>query len=408
MSDATTRHSVGPLDGLRVVERAAGVSGPYCAKLLGDLGAEVVKIEPPGAGDPARRMPPFCRDAPGPDSGLLFNFLNTNKLGVTLDLSTPLGARVLSRLLAAADVFLFGGNTREIDHDGVRYEVLRRTHPHLVGVYLTPFGLSGPKRDWRGSELVGFHASGLGYVTPGETDLPKHLPPIKAGGHQALMTAGMTAAVATMHALFTREATGTGQRVDVSEVEPLASFQFMELARWTYACDPGKRGLKEFGQRIRCRDGEFNIMFMQDHMWKAWAELMGSPDWAARPEFATHVGRTEHQRELTGYIERWAADRTKDEISRLGQSRRVPVFPVNSIAEAVDSAQVQSRNFLRELPLACGAMARGPGAPYRFSRTPWGLRRPAPRLGEHNAEILCHRLGLSPDELTAAFAAGHV
>lgn len=398
----------GPLDGLTIVERAEGVSGPYCGKLLADLGAEVVKIEPPGRGDRARRMAPFAHDEPGPDSGLLFNVLNTNKLGVTLDLTTPLGAELLARLLATADVFLFGGERTAIDAEGVRYETLARIAPRLVGVYVTPFGLSGPRRDWRGSELVAFHASGLGYATPGEKDLPKHLPPLKAGGHQASMTAGLTAAAATMHALFARETTGAGQQVDVSEVEPLASFQFMELARWTYAGDPGKRGLKDFGQRIRCKDGEFNVMFMQDHMWTAWVDVMGNPAWAQRPEYATNAGRIEHQREIAAGIEGWAAAHTKEEIYRLGQGRRVPLFPLNSVADAVESAQVRSRDFLREIPLACGATAVAPTAPFRFSRTPWTLRRPAPRLGEHNRAIFCDRLRVPPERLVAAYAAGEI
>jgi crotonobetainyl-CoA:carnitine CoA-transferase CaiB-like acyl-CoA transferase len=398
----------GALEGLKVVERADGVSGPYCGKLLADLGAEVVKIETPGTGDRARRMAPFFHDEPGADSGLLFNALNTNKLGVSLDLTTPVGSRLLTRLLEGADVFLFGGETREIEAQGIRYEALSQAKPRLVGVYITPFGLTGPKRGWRGSELVSFQGSGLGFATPGEKDIPKHCPPLKAGGHQALMTAGLTAAAAVMHALFALEATGAGQRVDVSEVEPLASFQFMELARWTYAGDPGKRGVRDFGQRIRCKDGEFNIMFMQDHMWQAWVDVMGNPDWACRAEFDTQAGRTEHQREIAVGIAAWAAERTKEEIYRLGQGRRVPVFPLNSIGDAVESAQVQSRGFLRELPLACGVTVTGPTAPYRFSATPWTIRRAAPRLGEHNREILCGRLGLPPDELVAAYAAGHV
>jgi CoA:oxalate CoA-transferase len=247
----------------------------------------------------------------------------------------------------------------------------------------------------------------LGFATPGEKDIPKHLPPLKAGGHQALMTAGLTAAAAAMHAIFAREATGTGQRVDVSEVEPLASFQFMELARWTYAGDPGKRGVRDFGQRIRCKDGEFNIMFMQDHMWRAWVDAMGNPDWACRAAFDTQAGRTENQREIAAGMGAWAAERTKEEIYRLGQSRRVPVFPLNSVADAVDSAQVQSRRFLQALPLACGATAMGPTAPYRFSQTPWTVRRAAPHLGEHNRLIFCERLGLSPDVLVAACVAGN-
>jgi CoA:oxalate CoA-transferase len=404
----TRTSEAGPLDGLTVVERADGVAGPYCGKLLADLGAEVVKIEAPGTGDRTRRTPPFFHDEPSPDSSLLFNFLNTNKLGVSLDLTVPLGRQLLARLLRTADVLLAGGEVREIERQGLEYEALKAAQPRLVGVYITPFGLSGPKRNWRGSELVSFHASGLGFGTPGEKDLPKHLPPLKAGGHQASMTAGLTAAAAAMHAVFAVEAMGAGQQVDVSEVEPLASFQFMELARWTYASEPGARGVRDFGQRIRCKDGEFNIMFMQDHMWKAWRDVMRDPEWARRPEFATHVGRTEHQREISAGIEAWAANHTKEDIYRRGQARRVPVFPLNSVAEAVESAQVQSRDFLRDIPLACGATVRAPSAAYRLSRTPWRIRRAAPRLGEHNRAIFCERLGLPPDMLVGAYAAGHM
>jgi crotonobetainyl-CoA:carnitine CoA-transferase CaiB-like acyl-CoA transferase len=398
----------GPLQGLSVVERAEGVSAPYCGKLLADLGADVVKIETPGAGDRARRMGPFAHDDPGPDGSLLFNFLNLNKLGVTLDLTAGLGKELLARLLASADVFLFGGDARAIEAEGLAYASLRQAHPRLVGVYVTPFGLSGPYAERRSSELVSFQMSGLGFLTPGEKDLPRHLPPLKAGGHQAQMTAGMTAAAATMHAMFAREATGEGLLVDVSELEPLTSFQFMDVARSVYAGEPGTRGLRDFGQAVRCKDGAFNVFFMTEPQWQAFVEVMGNPEWARRPELQSRAGRTERQRELTALIEEWSSTRTKEEIYRLGQGRRVPLFPLNSVADAVDSAQVKSRGFVQELPLAGGSVAPGPTAPYRFSATPWAIRRAAPRLGQHNDEIFCGRLGLPAGDLLKARDAGIV
>ncbi|MBI2887928.1 MAG: CoA transferase [Chloroflexi bacterium] len=398
----------GPLLGLRVIERATGVSVPYCGKLLADLGAEVIKIEQPGTGDPARRVGPFYHDQPGPDSSLLFNYLNTNKLGVTLDVATQLGAELLGRLLQDADVLLFGGELREMEAQGLGYARLRERYPRLVGVYVTPFGLTGPYRDRWGGELVSAHMSALGYLTPGDKDLPQDMPPLKPGGRQALFVAGQTAATATLHGLFAREAAGQGQCVDVSELEPLTSFQFMNMARWVYAGDPGARSNREFGRMLKCKDGAFAMLVGQDHMWAALVDMLGHPDWADNPDYQTRAGRSLRQQETWRHIEEWAAGYTKEEIYRMGQARRIPVFPENTIAEAVDSAQVRSRGFLQEIPLACGGAAPGPSAPYQFAETPWSIRRPAPRLGQHNQEVFCGRLGLPQAELAAAFEAGVV
>jgi crotonobetainyl-CoA:carnitine CoA-transferase CaiB-like acyl-CoA transferase len=238
----------GALQDLTIVECAEEVPGPYCGKLLADLGAEVIKIEPPAHGDAARRMGPFYNDDPSPDNSLLFGYLNTNKFGVTLDVSTTLGKELVHRLLETADVFLFGGEVDVMGSLGLGYETLRRLNPLLVSVYITPFGLSGPYAGRRGGELVSFHMSALGLMTPGGKEIPKGLSPLKVGGHQALMIAGLTAATATLHALFAREASREGQQVDVSELEPLASFQFMDMARWVYAGVPGIRGTRDVGR----------------------------------------------------------------------------------------------------------------------------------------------------------------
>jgi crotonobetainyl-CoA:carnitine CoA-transferase CaiB-like acyl-CoA transferase len=149
-----------------------------------------------------------------------------------------------------------------------------------------------------------------------------------------------------------------------------------------------------------------SLLFGQDHRWHAWVEVMGKPAWAMNPAYQTRVGRTQHQEALWAGIEAWAAEHTKEDIYRAGQSRRVPVFPYNTVAEAVMSAQVQSRNFVKEIPLASRIPVEAPSAPYQFSRTPWRLRRAAPRLGQHNHEIFCGRLGLAPEELVAAYEAG--
>ena len=156
----------GALEGLKVVELAEGIAGPYAGKLLADLGAEVIKVERPGTGDPLRLKPPFYHDEVSPDTGLLFNFLNTSKLGVTLDAGVEAGRALLLRLLEGADVLLVSGVPAEIERRGLGYESLRTALPDLVCAYVTPFGLDGPYRDRKAGELVAFQMSGLGFPTP--------------------------------------------------------------------------------------------------------------------------------------------------------------------------------------------------------------------------------------------------
>jgi crotonobetainyl-CoA:carnitine CoA-transferase CaiB-like acyl-CoA transferase len=399
----------GALDGLKVIELAEGITGPYCGKLVADLGAEVVKVERAGRGDPSRRIAPFYHDEPSLDSGLLFNFLNANKVGLSFDTDGSAGRKVLHGLLDDADVLLVSGRPSEIEARDLHYGVVSEKHPKLICTYVTPFGLDGARRDWKAGELVAFEMSGLGPVTPGERRGRPDLPPVKAAGSQALMAAGMTAAVATMHALFSREVSGQGQMVDVSETQPLASHQFMNVARWLYHGDPGRQGYSEGSGRIWCKDGAvFMLLFTgQEQQWKAFLELMGNPEWSKAPQFQTRAAAMSgHAAEFWAHVHEWAGQFTKEELYRNAQKLRVPLFPENSIAEAVESDQVRSRGFIQEIPLANGAIARGPIAPYAFSETPARIRRPAPTLGRDNHDVLCEHLGLSEAELANLCGAG--
>ena len=393
------------LQGLRIVELAEGISGPYCGKLLADLGAEVTKIEQPRIGDFCRGVGPFAGDQPSAESGLLFNFLNTNKRGISLDPSFSFGRELLLALIERADVFVYGGPPAGIDTLGLDVATLTAANRLLVVTFVTPFGLDGPYRDRTASELVSLHMSGLGILMADQVRMP---PPHKAGGNQAQLVAGLTAAIATMEALFAREANGEAQVVDVSHLEPIASFQFMNVARWVYMGDPGQRGFTEGSRKIFCRDGAVLMAIGQDHQWRAFQELMGRPDWAKAPEFETQAGRRQNAGELWAQVQGWAADLEKAELCRLVQSRHIPAFPENSIAEAVDSEQIRQRGFIQELPLASGGTAAAPIAPYVFSETPVRCGRPAPRLGQHNREVFCGELGLSNEELGRAFEAGVV
>jgi crotonobetainyl-CoA:carnitine CoA-transferase CaiB-like acyl-CoA transferase len=192
----------------------------------------------------------------------------------------------------------------------------------------------------------------------------------------------------------------------VSEVEPLASFQFLNVARWTYVGDPGARGYGEGSRRVWCRDGAiaFLLFFGQTHQWDAFREVIGNPPWADAPS----IRELPDPDAFWGRLNEWAGEHDKEEVYRAMQQRRVPLFPENSVAEAVDSDQVRSRGFIQPMPIASGGTARAPGAPHQMTATPARPRGPAPTLGRDNDAVYRGRLGLTEAELREAHAAGIV
>src|ERR1700691_5056896 len=190
------------------------VSGPMCGKLFADMGAEVIKLERPGAGDEARRHPPYPDDIPHPEKRGLFLYLNTSKKGVTLDPATPSGAAIFRKLIASADVLIENHAPGFMASIGLGYETLRTINPRLIVTSVTPFGQSGPYRDWKGTDLIEFAMSLTGYNTPTMVDDPEKENPLRAPGHAADMMGAATAAAATMMAIFQRDLTGEGQWID--------------------------------------------------------------------------------------------------------------------------------------------------------------------------------------------------
>jgi crotonobetainyl-CoA:carnitine CoA-transferase CaiB-like acyl-CoA transferase len=325
-----------------------------------------------------------------------------NKLGVTLDLTTPTGRAWLRQLTDAADIFLYVGQAGPIGELGLDHASLSSTNPRLIGVYVTPFGLTGPYRDYVGDELILAHLSGLAHETPGgESDESK--PPTKPGGHHHNMVGGIHGAIGAMQALFMREITGVGQEVDVSELEASIPFGFMGVTRYTFGEGVRTRAEARSGPRYRSRDGEIAINPMQTYMWQAFVEVLGNPEWARDPELASQLARASRHREVTAGVEEWTLARTKEEAYQTLQAARVPAFPSNSIADIMAAEQMKVRGVFPEIPFPDGDSGRGPRPRYQMSRGMPGVQRPAPRLGEHNAAILVNRLGLSADTVAAAF-----
>lgn len=395
------------LSDLSVVEYAQGVAGPYCGKLLADLGADAVKVEPPG-GDRSRRNDPFPGDVPHPERSGQFLYLNAGKRGVTLDLEQARGRELFLELLRDADVLIIDLPPSRLAELEIDYPRLEALNERLIMTCVTPFGQAGPYREYRGTAHTTYQASGLGRETPAGyvTDLASQ-PPLSPGNPQADYFTGVTAATDTMVAVFHRAAYGRGQLVDVAGMEANANHVRPTLSAFSHTPDllPG-RAKSTFGQVMPAADGHiFLAPYAFDHWWQGLQRMMGDPQWATNDTFATREGRTANVEVIEPLVRDWAAQHPKREIYELAIAAHVPCFPVSSAQEMVESPQFVAREFYAEVqhPVAGGVLHAG--APVRYSVTQWAIRRPAPRLGEHNEEVL-GALGQSPQDLAALAEAG--
>lgn len=386
----------GALSGLKVVELGEMVSAPYAAKLMADMGAEVIKIERPGGGDRARSRGPFPGGQAHPEKSGLYLYLNTNKLGLTLDVSRPEGFDLLERLVTDADVLIHNVAPPEMDRIGLNFERLRGRNPRLVMSSISPWGLSGPKREWRAEDLTLWSASGICYVNGGGPDHPE-MPPLKAFGQQSGFQGGVHAAVATMGAVFAQTRDGEGQHVEVSVYESLASQTEMFFEFWPYmgmvASRLGQKPLQPL-EVMECRDGYIFVCCVEEHQWRNFVELMGSPEWASEEIFSDRLKRGINWDGLKVFLTDWVKQQSVLELYRKAQARRIPFAPVSTMGDLLASEHLKKRGFFVEITHPVAGTHKYPGAPLKYHRTPWEIRRPAPTLGQHDEEIFGERLGL--------------
>jgi len=397
----------GALNNLKVVELSERVAGPFCTKVMADLGAEVIKLETPGTGDVARGHGPFPGDTPHPEKSGRFLYLNTNKLGVTLNLRAPAGRELFRQLVKDADVVVETQPPGFLDTLGLGYHNLHEWYPRLIVTSITPFGQTGPYSTYKAYNLNCFHMGVVGYETPFNyvTD-PEREPPLKTGGEQADLLTGWTAATATMCAVFHRDLTGEGQHVDIAEVEAVAHMVRPNFALYSHE-PPAGPNRSRFLRRTKwglayvfpCRDGHLALLALTDQHWESLKELMGRPEWAESEIFATMMQRFQHIDALEAGVAAWVSEQYRDEMARRGQELHIPAFPVRNIREVITSEQYRERRFFVEVDHPATGPLTYPGAPFKMSATPWRIRAPAPRLGEHNRRIYGERLGLGPEKI---------
>ncbi len=418
----------GPLVGLRVVE-LGGSNGQYCGKLLADAGADVIKVEPP-AGDAARRVGPFAGDTPDPNRSLFFWYYNTNKRGVTLNLEHPDGSRLLRKLLVRADIVVDSFPPGHLDGLGLGYDALTAEDvlsPSVIYTAVTPFGRTGPWRDFKATDLIQLALGGV-MASCGYDDVPG-APPIRPEGYHAANMGGVYAFIGTLIALRHRDLTGEGQLLDVSIHEACACTTEGAFPNWEYF---RRVVLRQTGRhagatptsrwQFHTTDGGYlNIIGggipRNPVSWKPlldWMEAKGKVEDLRDPAYDNVISENPYERgdkarHVNDVIGRFVESLTTEEAYRGGQKLHMPWGPVRSPEENVHDPHWHDRGFFVEVEHPeLGRKVTYPGAPYRLTRSPWRLRRRAPLLGEDNVAVYTGDLGLTRDELKVLFEAGVV
>ena len=399
------------LDGVVVLECASLVAGPYCGKLLAEMGADVIKIEP-SQGDPSRTLGPFPPGEPDAEASALSLYCNIGKRSVTLDARHPDGAALLRRLAAQADVLLEDAGVGVMEALGLGYAALAEENPRLVYLSITPFGLTGPYASYRATDLGNCAAGGEAFTMPGtlSTTLFPDREPVRAGGYLTAYDCGVTASVAVLAALMQRETTGVGQRIDLSQQEAaMAIARESPLQRYPgYGRVVDRQAQNFFGGMFPCKDGYVTLSPRENAHWRALCDAMQRPDLADDPRFSSFDARHHNSDALNAELRAWAAELPKQWIYREVASRGCPASAFSSVEELLASEQLASRGFFHTLPHSRAGRLRYPGAAYAMSRTPVRYDRAAPLLGEHNRDVLCGRLGLVPQELAILRAQGAI
>jgi crotonobetainyl-CoA:carnitine CoA-transferase CaiB-like acyl-CoA transferase len=403
----------GPLAGLRVLE-LADEKGQFCGKLLGDLGADVIKIEPPG-GEPCRRVGPFLDDIPHAERSLSFWYYNTSKRGVTLDLQSADGRSLFRRLAASVDVILETLPPGRLDALGLGYETLKADNPALIHCALTPFGQTGPWRDYRSSDLLHMAAGGemasCGYDA---ADVPD-APPIAPGGGNAWHMGCHYAYMAIMAALVHRTVSGQGQFIDVSIHEACALTTESAIANWIYRDEvltrqTGRHHAAAATARtqFQAKDGNWVCALISGGLnprnIRMLAELMDRYGMAGDlkdPKYQDpQVIAAQSSHIIDGLLAGFIASLPAEEVYHAGQAAGFTWGAVRAPEDLLSDDHLHDRGFWKEVEHPeLGRSFTYPGEAAIYTGSPWRISRRAPLIGEHNAAVFCDELGLSRGEL---------
>jgi crotonobetainyl-CoA:carnitine CoA-transferase CaiB-like acyl-CoA transferase len=392
----------GPLEGIRVLDLTRVLAGPFCCMLMGDMGAEVVKVERTGRGDDVRDLEPQV----GGES-LYYLVFNRNKLGITLNFRHSRGPSLLKELVRHTDVLVENFRAGTMEKMGCGYETLKEINPRLVMVSISGFGQDGPLSQFSCYDVIAQAMSGIMDMT-GQPDGP----PTMAGTFVIDYSTALYAVIGTFGALRARERTGVGQRVDVALLDTAVSFLITAIPEFLLF---GKK-MTRLGNRdrytapanlFRAKDGRWVYLAAgNDSLFPQLLKAMGQEDVLKDPRFAALEARMAHIEESEEVLAKWAATKTAEEIVAVVRGAGLPCAKVASIDEVVANPQVRHRGMLVEVEHPTAGKVPMQGLNIHFSDTPKQIRRPPPLLGQHNEEIYGRWLGLAPSEVARLKADG--
>jgi len=393
------------LSGMRVLDLTHFIAGPACTKRLADYGADVIKVERPGAGDGARALGPFYHDDPHPEKSGLFLYLNTNKKGITLNLKTSLGKEILLELVKKSDVVVESFRPGVMERLGLAYEDLLKVNPKLVMTSISNFGQTGPYRDYGMTELIAFGMGGPMFHK-GEPDRE----PVKYGGTPSIFHAGAVATMATTVAYYGMKRHGNGEYIDVAIVDTQIGTmdgRVSALVQYQYSGKSGTRGTAigvgpagAGSGMFPCADGY--VHFYGGTRVERQIKMMGDPPELRDPKFIDPEAQADPlvREEYEAYFLSWLMQHNKKEIFDMGQKTGNVCAPMYTVDEVLADPQIKLRNLFAEVDHPMTGKVKYPGRPFVMEESPWAVSRPAPLLGQHNSEVYSE-LGYRKEDLVA-------
>jgi crotonobetainyl-CoA:carnitine CoA-transferase CaiB-like acyl-CoA transferase len=394
----------GPLADVTVLDFTQLLTGPFCTKMLADFGADVIKIERPGRGDPGRLLSPFPNGERHPEKSATFRHLNANKRGVTLNLASEEGVHIARELAREADIVVESFKPGVMQRLGLDYDTLLTVNPQLTMISISNFGQTGPYRDYKLSEIVLYAIAGP-MIATGQPDRE----PLKLAATVSLLQAGYLASVAVLGAFHLARYNNAPQYIDFSIMEAEAGNMDRRLPSMTSYQYTGQvarreRSLTAGGYpsgTYPCADGYFSLTGGR-RIFPRIAKMLGRPELADDPRYATPMAQSDPaaREEFESEIWfPWVLERTKQEILLAAQNAGVMCGVVNTPADTLNSPHFAARGYFQPVEHPVAGTHRFPTAPFKMSRTPHSIRRPAPLLGQHTAEVLQERLGYSDAQL---------
>ena len=400
-----------PLQGIRVLDLTRALAGPYCTMMLGDLGADVIKVERPGRGDDSRGWgPPFVGEPYGPYPGESAYFIaaNRNKRSVTVNLKRPEGQEIVRRLARASDALVENFRTGVLDGMGLGYEDLHAVSPRLVYCSISGYGRTGPYAERPGYDFIIQAEGGMMGITG-----PEEGPPYRVGVPIVDITAGMFAATAILAALRARDLTGEGQLVDISLLDTQVALLANVGSNYLVGgAEPRRLGNAHPNiapyEAFRARDRWFALAAANQRQWAILCDVVGRPDLTDDPRFATNGARVSNRPALVEVLGAAFAARDADDWLAALREAGLPCGPINAVPDVFEHPQAEARDLAMAAEHPTAGPVRLAGFPYKLSQTPAEVHRPPPPLGQHTEEVLTGLLGYSAEEVAGLRGQGAV